>query len=484
MLADQGYILAWLWHSKGVGPEGLTNYFTKKRGFANTQALVLELATTKDSDGARLLARNKHHIWLDNLFTTSALLAELRRHSIGASGTVRTTSTKAELIEDANVDGDFLLLEATQASIANELQQESTSIETSQVVSEVVSEVASQQSQKPRVYRCRSRKASLVVTLKVPNRHPLLSQIKEEEKVIKGTGLTQDLINLRKQFNNQIPWGSLYAVLSEDQKSIQFAWKDQNLVLFMSSACTGRDLVIRERRKPAKTSTNACSSRKVFAKDKYTKNLPIPSFIDLYNHHMGGVDQQDQLRSYYTTQRQHVKPWKSLWHWLLDLAIINSYKLSSYTSKSKSSSQKRFRKDLAARVLECSERFGVSNLRGGQGPMPPKPPKAPPSERRGLEDLVVPVLQVDLHQRYKIKKSTCKPCVSAGRFRQERDQNTYYIPRRALGPIDPNIHHRKRRERSPEPGSGCMLCRINICNNNTCWEEHVRASKRRKEREI
>ena len=311
VLADQGYILAWLWHSKGVGPEGLTNYFTKSRGFANTQALVLELATIKDSSGVRLLAENKHHIWLDNLFTTSALLAELRRHSIGASGTVRITSTKTELIQDANIDGDFLLLEASQASIESEVQQESTSIETSQAVSEV----ASQEFLKPRVprvHRRQGRKASLVVILKIPNRHPLLSEIREEVKIAKGTGLSQDLINLRKRFNHQIPWGWLYAVLSEDERSIQFAWKDQNVVLFMSSACTGRDLVTRTRRKPAKTSTNASSSRKVFARDEYTKDLEIPSFIDLYNHHMDGVDQQDQLRSYYNTQRQHIKPWKSL----------------------------------------------------------------------------------------------------------------------------------------------------------------------------
>ena len=67
----------------------------------------------------------------------------------------------------------------------------------------------------------------------------------------------------------------------------------ENVVLFISSACTGRELVTTPRRKPAKTSNNASSSRKVFTAGQYTKDLEIPSFIDLYNHHMGVVDQQD-----------------------------------------------------------------------------------------------------------------------------------------------------------------------------------------------
>jgi hypothetical protein len=55
----------------------------------------------------------------------------------------------------------------------------------------------------------------------------------------------------------------------------------------------------RLRRRPRLTSTNAVKVRRVF--DNETKKLlPIPKIIDDYNHHMGGVDIADQLRSYYS----------------------------------------------------------------------------------------------------------------------------------------------------------------------------------------
>jgi len=50
---------------------------------------------------------------------------------------------------------------------------------------------------------------------------------------------------------------------------------------------------MRERRRPAKTATSASKTRAVFG-DKARKQLPIPKAIDLYNHHMNGVDQTDQ----------------------------------------------------------------------------------------------------------------------------------------------------------------------------------------------
>ena len=79
----------------------------------------------------------------------------------------------------------------------------------------------------------------------------------------------------------------------------------------MSTVSTGRETVIRNRRRPTKTAINSKTSRKVFG-DQSTKDLEIPAFIDDYNHYMGGVDQADQLRSYYTTLRRHNKTWKPL----------------------------------------------------------------------------------------------------------------------------------------------------------------------------
>ena len=45
VIANEGYILDWLWHAKGdkKGPINLDEYWTKEKGFSKTQAVVLDL---------------------------------------------------------------------------------------------------------------------------------------------------------------------------------------------------------------------------------------------------------------------------------------------------------------------------------------------------------------------------------------------------------------------------------------------------------
>ena len=122
----------------------------------------------------------------------------------------------------------------------------------------------------------------------------------------------------------QVPQGTEYAMVSEDNKVFQVAWKDQAMVLFMSTVSNGSIQVIRLRRRPAQTSTNARTSQMVFG-DAVVKDLAISEYIDMYNHFMNGVDIADQLRSYYNTQKAYWKSWKVLWHFLLDTTITNVY---------------------------------------------------------------------------------------------------------------------------------------------------------------
>lgn len=64
-------------------------------------------------------------------------------------------------------------------------------------------------------------------------------------------GLQRCLSELKTEHNLQIPWGSLYGALSEDERVLEFAWKDRNVVLFMTTIHTGREMVTRLRRRPA-----------------------------------------------------------------------------------------------------------------------------------------------------------------------------------------------------------------------------------------
>ena len=148
----------------------------------------------------------------------------------------------------------------------------------------------------------------------------------DDPYAIFNRGLDQGLADLRTKWNSVLEWGKLYGRLSSDKKVMEFAWKDQNVVLFMSTVSNGQKTVKRLRRRPAKTATNARTSRAVFG-EMTTKELDIPEFINMYNHYMNGVDNADQLLCYYSTQRVHLKSWKPLWHFLLDSTIVNSYLL-------------------------------------------------------------------------------------------------------------------------------------------------------------
>jgi hypothetical protein len=56
----------------------------------------------------------------------------------------------------------------------------------------------------------------------------------------------------------------------------------------------------RLRKRPKKTALNARITRKPFG-EAPIKILPIPTFIDNYNHYIGGIDQTNQLRAAFTT---------------------------------------------------------------------------------------------------------------------------------------------------------------------------------------
>jgi len=79
VLANEGYILDFMWHAKG-DKKGLVNLdksFTNK-GFLKTQVVVLNLLLQKDAKiEERLYPPKKHIVWLNNLFISVKLLTRL-----------------------------------------------------------------------------------------------------------------------------------------------------------------------------------------------------------------------------------------------------------------------------------------------------------------------------------------------------------------------------------------------------------------------
>ncbi len=99
VLANQGYVLDWLYHAKGDvnGPVDLDDFWTDHKGFTKTQAVVLDLATQEG-----ISTEYAHVIWLDNLFTSARLLSALKAEGFGAAGTVRTQKTRREVLEETS----------------------------------------------------------------------------------------------------------------------------------------------------------------------------------------------------------------------------------------------------------------------------------------------------------------------------------------------------------------------------------------------
>ena len=88
------------------------------------------------------------------------------------------------------------------------------------------------------------------------------------------------------------------------------------------------ETVLRNRKRPSKTSTSARTARVPFG-DQARKELPIPKFIDQYNHNMNDVDQGDQLQASYPGLRRCRRGgWQSLFVFLLNTVLVNSYLLS------------------------------------------------------------------------------------------------------------------------------------------------------------
>ena len=104
----------------------------------------------------------------------------------------------------------------------------------------------------------------------------------------------------------------------------------------MTTAYNLTDTVIWSQNRPSSTSTSVSIIRSIF-EDSAIKDLSILIAINVYNHYMSVIDiANQQWASFTTLWHQNNCYWKSLFHWLLDIALVNSYLLfRAIMSKSK-----------------------------------------------------------------------------------------------------------------------------------------------------
>jgi len=205
----------------------------------------------------------------------------------------------------------------------------------------------------------------------------------------------------------------------------------------------------RERRRPAKTSTNAAIVRKVFG-DNVRKKLDIPLLIDDYNHHMGGVDLANQYRAAYETHRSTFRSWWPIFFWLIDAAIVNAYRIQHIrleelnTPKKEFPSQLKFRENLYQRLFSFAT---ASNRQKSSGQLP--------------------LMRLDYKLQHqwvqRSKKTGCIWC--RYKLRQEGKRRVQHPVILALQPNLDGINNK----RASQTAFGCSACNVALCRKKSCW---------------
>ena len=448
ILADAGYVYDLLWHVKGdgrdQGPQGLRPTWDKQ-GFSKTQSVVLELMTRMPDKG------KGHAVWLDNLFTSSKLLTTLRNYGIGAAGTVRTSRTKREESKERReLEG----LRSSEPSQDHDCPD-----------SELLdSELLDPEVQDPELQQATHSTQGVRQDVRRRRLQDSATSAKKPEKE-KNFGMNEKLTELKIKWSNHIAWGKLYGCLSPDQKVLQLAWKDSQIVLFMTTIVDASTTVPRVRRRP-----NG-GDKWVKAKfgDQPFKTLDIPDFIDMYNHFMNGVDRADQIRTYYRMNRRVYRTWKPLWNFLFETTICNAALIwmdQGHSTKKKGGHLK-FRKKLASQLMAHSSSPQHASPIDGFG------------VRTDLRNHVTTSTNGCNGTHVVLSKNTkeCKACMAQGRTAQASGK------RKVLQELSNNSvrinqdGEKSRRLRPPRTRYGCSACQIHLCQGGTCWEEHTQLSK-------
>jgi hypothetical protein len=177
-----------------------------------------------------------------------------------------------------------------------------------------------------------------------------------------------ELSAIKNRFAIKLEWNTLLAAVVQDVLCL--AWQDNSIVLALSNIHTvdkAEDWRVKERKRPAKTSTNGRIVREVFG-EMPIKELQIPSFINNYNQYIGGVDLANQFREVYKSHKPTFRNWWPLFYWLIEVACINGYRLYRLsTVEERPLTHLQFRIELYYKLLGYSEKAKLESLRVGLG---------------------------------------------------------------------------------------------------------------------
>ncbi|KJZ70015.1 hypothetical protein HIM_10596 [Hirsutella minnesotensis 3608] len=250
------------------------------------------------------------------------------------------------------------------------------------------------------------------------------------------------------------PWGTLKSIPTPDNLINQLAWKDNALVLILSTVYTGEEVKQRIRRRPnSLTKPQQKAIKREFA-DQPIKQLPVPTVIAEYNDHMGGVDVGDQLRSYLGFDHPMRRGgWKAIaYGFLLDTVLINTYLLQKRGQPQWPAfqSQVSWRQQLIDELVEKYATQGTSRQR----------------YRSGNDTLPI-------SEHNWARRGSCSRCAACQGFQlgQLRSRSQWHRRQRApLSTLDDDGLNRRRKV--PQSRFGCNTCNVALCRAGDCWYKY------------
>ncbi|KAM6513835.1 hypothetical protein FALCPG4_18873 [Fusarium falciforme] len=282
-----------------------------------------------------------------------------------------------------------------------------------------------------------------------------------------NSGINQELVDDKNndgKVKKMYEFNTVKAIPTPDNQVNQIAWKDNKLVLFLTTVFTGADdeRVMRQRKKPSSRKSEAKPIRRFFGNEA-TKEINIPTVAATYNDQMNHIDRGDQLRSCYKYDHPLRRgAWQALaWTFLLDVALVNSYIAQLHGPQP---NWKRYTNQREWRECIYNELF---NTYGHNS-------QARRHYRAGDErDLQQPELQRE-HIDRKINhvnrkvKSDCLAC-------QGCRQGQLRVRAPELSPLtEVSGNEEKKKMKRPDVRSqtshGCRICDVAICNTKHCWD--------------
>ena len=179
------------------------------------------------------------------------------------------------------------------------------------------------------------------------------------------------------------------------------------------------------------------------------KLLDIPEFDELYNHEMGAVDEGNKLKRGNTCEMICRRGGhQSLFIWLLDTVLVNSYLLSFHSSVEK---KEKFTDQTAFRTAIMRECFAIGQQTHTKRKRYATIPVLPNREIEAIHSI----------ERREFKQE-CVVCKKEGILRQKR---------RILGEISANQKSISVKKGCRKTTSfGCDVCDVPLCKENGCLQ--------------